>query len=102
MQEVVDAINAVARGRRYVENDIAVRLVLAPYGGNSPMEPLTPRENEVVQQLMAGESVSGIAKALGISNSTVANYISVIKKKLNLDSLADLIAMDRFTDQKLT
>jgi two-component system, NarL family, invasion response regulator UvrY len=99
-QEVIDAINAVALGKRYVENDIAVKMVLAPYGGNSPTEQLTPRENEVVQLLIQGEEISGIATALAISRGTAANYISAIKRKLNIDSTVDLIAMHRTMDHE--
>jgi DNA-binding NarL/FixJ family response regulator len=46
--------------------------------------PLTPREMEVLEQIIEGLSNKGIAYRLGISKQTVKNHVTSILAKLNL------------------
>jgi DNA-binding NarL/FixJ family response regulator len=51
---------------------------------------LTPRELQVVQQLANGRSVKEVARALGISPSTVDNLRAAAYSKLNVQNRAQL------------
>ena len=52
---------------------------------------LTPRELEVLDLVVAGQSSKNIARILGISQRTVENHRAAIMKRANVTSLPDLI-----------
>ncbi|MBA4099627.1 MAG: hypothetical protein C0484_23000 [Rhodospirillum sp.] len=52
---------------------------------------LTPREHEVLDLVVAGQSSKNIARILGISQRTVENHRAAIMKRANVTSLPDLI-----------
>ena len=52
---------------------------------------LTAREREIVQLLAEGRSNKEVASALAISIKTVETHRASIMRKLNLDSLSDLV-----------
>ena len=52
---------------------------------------LTPRERELVQLVAEGKSNKNVAQILGISVKTVESHRAAVMKKLNLDSVADLV-----------
>jgi DNA-binding NarL/FixJ family response regulator len=89
---LVEAVNAVARGQRYLSHDVAVALALAPSHAtsNSP-PPLSAREFEVLKLLAEGSSMSDIAKQLCRNQKTVANHQSAIKQKLGAENTAQLV-----------
>lgn len=55
------------------------------------MERLTPREQQVLTALLAGQRVPSIARALGISPNTVRNHLKSIFHKLHVHSQAQLL-----------
>ncbi|MEO1093708.1 MAG: LuxR C-terminal-related transcriptional regulator [Cyanobacteria bacterium J06638_28] len=57
------------------------------------MEPLTPREVEVRNQLAAGLSNKAIASALDISEYTVKFHISAVLSKLGAASRTEAVAV---------
>jgi FixJ family two-component response regulator len=54
-------------------------------------EPLSKREQEVLEQLVSGATTKEVARALGISHRTVEDHRSRIKGKLRAKSYVDLI-----------
>ena len=52
---------------------------------------LSAREREIVQLIAEGKSNKGVAEALGISVRTAETHRASILRKLNLDSIADLV-----------
>ena len=52
---------------------------------------LTPREREVVQLLAEGKSNQEAADALGISVRTAETHRANVMRKLNCQSLSDLV-----------
>ena len=56
---------------------------------------LTPREQEVLAQLLAGRRVASMARALFVSEHTVRNHLKSIFRKLHAHSQAELI--DRYS-----
>jgi len=89
---LVDAVRAVAAGRTYVSHDVAQKLALQLMPGqNVPFSDLSPREFEVFRLLAEGRSTGEIARTLSLSQKTISNYQSILKQKLEADSLAQMV-----------
>jgi len=59
----------------------------------SRLAKLTPRENEVLGRIVDGLPTKAIAAALGSSFNTVQNQRASILKKMQAESVADLVRM---------
>ena len=84
--EVIDAIRRIAGGRRAFSPEIADVLAGQAVIGDAALNALTPREFEVLRMLARGESASGIANCMHLSQKTILNYLSLIRQKLDADS----------------
>ncbi len=84
--EVIDAIRRIAGGRRAFSPEIADVLAGQAVIGDAAVNALTPREFEVLRMLARGESASGIADCMHLSQKTILNYLSLIRQKLDADS----------------
>ncbi len=84
--EVIDAIRRIAGGRRAFSPEIADVLAGQAVVGEAAVNALTPREFEVLRMLARGESASGIADCMHLSQKTILNYLSLIRQKLDADS----------------
>jgi two-component system, NarL family, invasion response regulator UvrY len=87
---LVEAVHAVARGRKYLSPDIAQRLALRDFEA-SQVRGLSDREFEVLRQLARGRTVREIAESMGLNAKTVANHQSAIKQKLGADTAFQLL-----------
>ena len=92
-EELLRAIEKVAAGGRYIENEIAQELALQSAGPVGDQQLLSDRDREILRHLGAGRSLSEIADALGLSYKTVANICSHIKTKLGVSRTSDLIRL---------
>ena len=54
---------------------------------------LSPRERQLFEQFVEGDNINQIADRLGTSTNTVRNQRSSILKKMEADSVADLVRM---------
>jgi DNA-binding CsgD family transcriptional regulator len=54
---------------------------------------LTPRETQVLQRLIEGDTTREIAASYGIGHQTVKNYVTVIYEKLGVNRRAQLLQM---------
>lgn len=87
-QQLLSAIRAVAGGATVFQPAVTERLLRA--GGTlridteSPREPLTAREGEVVSLMAGGYSNREIAHALGTAEGTVKNHVSSILAKFGV------------------
>mgnify|MGYP001941446113 CR=1 FL=1 len=54
--------------------------------------PLTKREQEIVQHLADGEPTKKIAETLNLSNGTVRNYVSIVLDKLDAKNRIEAIS----------
>lgn len=89
---LVEAVDAVASGRRYLSHDIAQRLALGgPPGEGESIAMLSTREFEVLKLLAQGLTLAQIADQLGVAVKTVANHQSAIKQKLGADTGRELL-----------
>jgi two-component system, NarL family, invasion response regulator UvrY len=82
-EALIAAVNAVARGERYLDAQTAQALAVAQIEGEtSPAEVLSEREFSVFLQLARGHSVAEIAAHLKLSPSTVGTHLYHVKQKL--------------------
>jgi DNA-binding NarL/FixJ family response regulator len=89
---LVEAVEAVAAGKRYLSHDVAQTLALAaPDGESAAPGNLSPREFEVLELLLQGCTLDDIARKLRINQKTVANHQSAIKQKLGASTTAQLV-----------
>jgi two-component system invasion response regulator UvrY len=90
---LLEAINRVLAGGRYVSAALAESLAFNPGGGGDRAlhEGLSAREFEVLRLIGAGTSVGDIAASLGLSDKTVSTYRTRILQKTGLKTNADLI-----------
>jgi two-component system, NarL family, invasion response regulator UvrY len=91
-EALIDAIGAIAAGRRYIDPAIAQKLALADIEGaaRSPLEQLSEREFEVFLRLAAGATVQRIAEDLKLSASTIGTHLYNIKQKLGVVNQSEL------------
>ncbi|OGV60337.1 MAG: DNA-binding response regulator [Lentisphaerae bacterium RIFOXYA12_FULL_48_11] len=94
-EELVQAIETVAKGRTYLSPQIAGTVVTefkrtAKNDDGSVFSVLTEREREVLQQISEGCSTKEIASSLGVSVKTIETHRRQIMEKLNLHSVAEL------------
>jgi DNA-binding NarL/FixJ family response regulator len=94
-ETVLAAIQALARGERYVAPNLAVALAL-----NDPQSDplttlvattLTAREQEVLRLIVSGISLNQIAEQLHLSPKTVTTHKSNLMGKLGIRNNSDLI-----------
>jgi DNA-binding NarL/FixJ family response regulator len=89
---LVEAIDAVAAGRRFLSPDVAQTLALQPTNTlGAAHDVLTAREFEVLKLLVEGCTLNDIAKQLGLNPKTVANHQSAIKQKLRAETPTQLL-----------
>ncbi|MBW5445490.1 response regulator [Cohnella sp. CFH 77786] len=85
--EILRAIRAVASGEAIFSPDVATRVIdyaTRTTPAVTAMKDLTPREKEVLSLLIEGASNPDIAAALNLSAKTVANHVSAILNKLEV------------------
>lgn len=95
--DVVDAIAAVAAGRRWFTSK-ATGILLRSRGGPAAdvaEPPLTARERQVLALVERGLSNKQIAKRLSISLPTVKNHVHHILRKMSVQSRAEAAARAR-------
>jgi DNA-binding NarL/FixJ family response regulator len=88
---LIEAVYAVADGRRYLSAGIAQKLALRDFAvDQATADGLSAREFEVLRHLAQGQSIKDIAQSMGLSPKTVANHQSAIKQKLRADTAIQL------------
>jgi DNA-binding NarL/FixJ family response regulator len=92
-RSLVDAIHAIAAGRKYVSPSLAE--LLASHLGNEESRPLSEtlstREYEIFLKIAGGFSPARIARDCSLSVSTVYTYRTRILQKTHLHSDAEII-----------
>lgn len=89
---LVEAVDTVAAGRRFLSPDVAQSLALHPAGAQlSSHDMLSAREFEILKLLVDGCTVTDIAQQLGLNTKTVSNHQSSIKQKLHAETPAQLM-----------
>ena len=90
---LLTAIRKVASGGRYIDPELADRMVFEV--GLTDARPahtlLSEREFSVFERLVRGEGVNEIAQQLAVSSKTVSTHKARLMQKLGLHSVADLV-----------
>lgn len=95
--DLIHAVRNVSQGKTFFSPAISNLLVedyireLRERRVEDSYELLTPRERELVQLLAEGKTTKEIAAGLNLSPYTVDTHRSNLMRKLNLNSLAELI-----------
>jgi len=93
---LVDAVVKIAGGETYIEPDLAQRMVVQTVTGTVPssaLNVLTVREFDVFCLLVKGCTTREVADELCLGYKTVSNYVSLIKHKLNISTIAEMTRM---------
>jgi DNA-binding NarL/FixJ family response regulator len=88
IDEFLDTLERVCRGGSVVDPSLVQQLVAAQRA-DDPLEPLTPREREVLALMAEGRSNAGIGRRLFITEGTVENHVHHIMVKLRLPETDD-------------
>jgi DNA-binding NarL/FixJ family response regulator len=78
-RELLDAIQTVHAGRRYLPTDVATEIAVHVVD-----EPLTPREVDVLRLVAAGNANKQIARRLAVTEDTVKAYLKSTFVKLDV------------------
>src|SRR5690606_6224909 len=90
---LITAIRRVAGGGRYIDPELADRMVfeVGLTDSRPPHAQLSEREFSVFERLVRGEGVNDIALHLAVSNKTVSTHKARLMQKLSAHSVADLV-----------
>lgn len=91
IQNVLEAVRTVHRGGSYMSPFIARKVIEYFAPKKKEDEALTPRQKQIVQALVDGDSYKMIADKFMISSNTVADHIRTIYRKLHIHSKSELI-----------
>lgn len=93
--ELIDAVQRIYQGESVLHPSIAMkvaRLWIQSRGSNEQMlEPLTPREREVLQQAANGLRTQAIAERLSISSRTAEGHLHRVYSKFGCSSRMEAI-----------
>lgn len=91
--ELIEAIEKVSVGKKYVSSSLAETLAIHLESNSSkPLhETLSDREYEVMCMISSGKTVKEIADELSLSVKTISTYRSRVLGKMNMQNNAQLI-----------
>ena len=97
---IVDALCTVAGGGVVLGPDIGPSLLSTMQGPRTqqlppPLDKLTPREQDILTRLAAGDDNAAIARHLGLSDKTVRNQLSGVFTKLGVAGRVQAALMAR-------
>jgi DNA-binding NarL/FixJ family response regulator len=96
--ELLLAVKEVLRGQKYLSGAVAKCFVDVHFGAKEPgsqseaADALTVREREILKLVAEGYRNREIGEYLCISGKTVEKHRASLMRKLNLNSLSDLVA----------
>jgi DNA-binding NarL/FixJ family response regulator len=90
--QLVDAVQRVVAGGRYISTAVAERLALhvGANGNRPPQESLSDREHQVFRMLATGKTVSQIAVDMNLSVKTISTYRGRVLDKMGMRTNAEL------------
>lgn len=95
-EEIKKAIKTVLNDKRYISDTLSLQLQEEAFGNkttNNPFEKLSPREFEIIQHIVRGESVSEISEKLHLHTSTIGTHKARIFEKLKCKNIIDINAL---------
>lgn len=92
-EELIDAIKWIALGQTFLGHEISTKIQIQPNAQDNPLQQLSVREFEIFRMLVEGNEVAQIASRLNISLKTVANYQTMIKQKLKVNTPIEMVRL---------
>lgn len=94
-REVLQAVEAVAAGRKHLGGEVAELAVqgLTQGGEAGGIESLSVRERQVIQLVVQGHTSAAIGEQLHLSPKTVESYRSRLMAKLGVNDLPALVRL---------
>ncbi len=91
--DLVDAVRAVHRGESFLTNAAERSLIRAwmADGSTGPVEPLTPREQEVLKLIAEAHTNKEIGEILHLSAKTVESHRGNLLRKLGMRDRVELV-----------
>ena len=96
LNEIKNAIESVLQNNRYISPGLKEKLAMDVLDNNNrenKFDKLSPREFEIVQHLVHGDSVSEISKMLNLHTSTIGTHKARIFEKLHCHNIVELATM---------
>lgn len=91
---LIDAIQRVGRHERVLSEDVRRHALTHPHAAAlMPHQVLTPREFDIFRRLAQGVTVDVIAQTLCLSPKTVANYQTMIRHKLGVETPVEMVRL---------
>lgn len=93
--ELVNAIDAVVKGRRHLGSDVADLAMqsFTQQDGDDPLSALSPRERQIITMVVEGLSSAEIGNLLHLSPKTVATYRSRLMAKMGVADVPALVRL---------
>ena len=96
LDEIKNAIEHALKNKRYLSPELQEKLALETLSNDhheNQFDKLSPREFEIVQHLVHGDSVSEISRKLNLHTSTVGTHKAKIFEKLKCENIVELVTM---------
>ncbi|KJZ09567.1 response regulator [Marinomonas sp. SBI22] len=93
LDEMIGAIEKVAKGGKYISSDVAQKMALSQMSkeeGETPLDSLSDRELQIAQMIVDCRKVQDIAEKLNLSAKTVNTYRYRMFEKLSIGSDVEL------------
>lgn len=93
--EILNAVNTILAGNRYVSKRLEEELVSDALTGRSanPFDNLSSREMEILKAMLEGKSVGEISGMLGLHSSTISTFKSRIYDKMKTRNISEIAAL---------
>lgn len=92
--ELIKAAKLVAQGRNFMSSSVAQNFAIdSVTKPQNPFDELSAKEFEIFRLIAQGKEIDEIADALKLSEKTVANYQSILKKKLNVSNSIEIVKL---------
>jgi DNA-binding NarL/FixJ family response regulator len=94
-EELVQAVRAVAAGKGFLHPDVTRPFLdrVGPLATHAGLQPLSKREQDVLEELARGKSTREIAEALGLGDETVKSHLSRIYSKLKANDRVQAVVI---------
>jgi DNA-binding NarL/FixJ family response regulator len=95
--ELVQAVRAVAAGKGFLHPDVTRPFLerVGPLAIHAGLQPLSKREQDVLEQLATGKSTREIAEVLELGDETVKSHLSRIYAKLKASDRVQAVVIAR-------
>lgn len=85
---LLTGLNTVLQGNKFISPDIDLHLTQPK---ETPLQKLSAREFDIFCAITEGQTIKQVATKLFLSEKTIANNLSLIKKKLQVSTYSELM-----------